>query len=410
LNLVRQKSKEVSGLLLDEARLKELRTNRGQTRERLYGTSPTRSSRDHGYGGRGEDADLQKAIELSKQQSHQDESRRLQLREEEELQRAIELSEREALNRQREERDRDYGNDSVQYSLYNFREKQNDIIDFFGSLEPVQQPITNNVFGGFDPFQQQQQQQMYLQEQQQQQLQLQLQQQQQLQQQMYLQQQQQQQMAFSNQFIANPHNPFAAPQPQPQAQTQQQLFDANISSNPKYVMLISAVLDPFARVSNKVTMTGGSVTSAPANPFGAGKQLVDLDQLSTTSSQRQQQQQAAQKNPFSATNSGKYQWEPMTAAPTVGGMQSYGSSVGTNQGMGGSSFGGMSNQFTGLSNQVTGSTVLTGGGGSLTLNQNPFGAQQVQFGAQIGQPQMMGQQDNPFGQQQHVNQNQNSFF
>jgi epsin len=239
INAVRQKSKEVTSLLQDDARLRELRQNRGNTRERLYGNqSPVRRS--------GEDDELRRAIEMSKEQAQIDERRRLERQEEDDLQRAIELSEKEAMQRRMDQRDQLAAGNAVGY-VELIRHKD-DIIDFFGSLEPAPQPITSNdAFGGFDPFQAEQQrmmmeqqqyvqQQMFLQQQQQEQarqqqmMQQQMMMQEQLRQQQLLQQQQQQQ-AFASQFASNPHNPFAAPPAQPKPKPPPQAVD--LSSNPK---------------------------------------------------------------------------------------------------------------------------------------------------------------------------------
>ncbi|KAJ2997642.1 hypothetical protein HDV02_005291 [Globomyces sp. JEL0801] len=256
---VRNKSKEITLLFADESKLKELRSNRNVTRDRL------------GYDD--EDADLKRAIEASKQQSNMDEERRLARQEEEDLQRAIEMSEREAIERKK------MNFQTTGDSYYGAKPAKNDnIIDFFGRFNTfwltfsveTQQPINQfndpfANFGGMDPFQQQQQQQMMYQQQEQQRLfneqqaflqqqmlaqqqeqlrQEQLLQQQQQQQQFLLlqqQQQQQQQNPFGSMQQQNTGNPFggAVVQPRPptqqqqQQKQQQQLLD--LSSNPKYV-------------------------------------------------------------------------------------------------------------------------------------------------------------------------------
>ncbi|KAI8903719.1 ENTH domain-containing protein [Gorgonomyces haynaldii] len=149
---VRQKCKEVTSLLTDDSKLKEIRANRGVVHDRISG--------DY----QGDDDELRRAIELSKKQMEIDAHKRyggfpgdenLTLQEQQDLQRAIELSEQEAIQRSINER-----NNAVS--------KGDDIIDFFGSLETPQQQQSDPFagFGGVDPFAQQQmyQQQMYQQQ------------------------------------------------------------------------------------------------------------------------------------------------------------------------------------------------------------------------------------------------------
>jgi epsin len=69
---VRSKSREVTELLTDESKLREARANRNQTRERLYGDSVSNYSLPRN----GEDEDLKRAIELSKQEAAAEERRR----------------------------------------------------------------------------------------------------------------------------------------------------------------------------------------------------------------------------------------------------------------------------------------------------------------------------------------------
>jgi epsin len=74
----------------------------------LYGNqSPVRRS--------GEDDELRRAIEMSKEQAQIDERRRLERQEEDDLQRAIELSEKEAMQRRMEQRDQLAAGNSVGY-------------------------------------------------------------------------------------------------------------------------------------------------------------------------------------------------------------------------------------------------------------------------------------------------------
>ncbi len=72
--LVRQMSKKVTGLLTDDAKLRELRAGRGRTRDRIGYEDVGRVERSPE---RGDDDDLKRAIEASKADMAQEEQRRL---------------------------------------------------------------------------------------------------------------------------------------------------------------------------------------------------------------------------------------------------------------------------------------------------------------------------------------------
>ncbi|KAJ3312901.1 hypothetical protein HDV04_002558 [Boothiomyces sp. JEL0838] len=367
-SIVRNIVKELILLLNDDSLLRERRQGRGQLNERMGYQSGFRRSNE-------EDADLRRAIEASKEQAAIDENRRRELQEEADLQRAIELSEKEALERRRMQMN------NTGDSFVSPKGKKDDIIDFFGSLEqpaPIQQQDPFGAFGGFDPFQQQQQ---LLQQQQQQQMFMQQQMQQQFlmqeQQRLYneqLQQQQMQQMMQQNPFgnmqqnnASAPHNPFAAPAPPPVQKPAPQK-EVDLSSNP------NAILDPFAAIAKVQTNPVGPNTqqfvgnTGSSNPFGmtqnqtgqSGNQMSGFGsmpqnqtgqpgnqmggfggfsqsnssqtQFSQNQSPQQQNKQlfnldassltsksstAAPKNPFSSTNTNHYQWEPQKPKPTL---------------------------------------------------------------------------------------------
>ncbi|WVR07506.1 hypothetical protein IAU60_004548 [Kwoniella sp. DSM 27419] len=119
---VRQKAKDITNLLQDEARLRDERRSRGAMRDRMLGNIENSGLKgDNDYGeprspareaprprparNRNEDDDLQKAIEESKRMSEDEAMRRSQMtKEEDDLRRAIRESEEEE---ERRKRDRD---------------------------------------------------------------------------------------------------------------------------------------------------------------------------------------------------------------------------------------------------------------------------------------------------------------
>ncbi|KAJ3415270.1 hypothetical protein HDV05_005280 [Chytridiales sp. JEL 0842] len=140
---VRQLSKDITILLSDEARLREERNERGRLRLSSdsvgYNGRPSApsGSRDH-YN---DDADLAKALEESRRTAQMEESKRLEMKEDEDIRKAIELSEKEAQKAQAPPP----------------KKKEDDIIDFFSSTDdiPQSQPVTNAFAGpniGATPF------------------------------------------------------------------------------------------------------------------------------------------------------------------------------------------------------------------------------------------------------------------
>ena len=89
INLVRQKSKDITSLLADENRLREGRGS--QSGGATFSSGPSSANLNK------EDEELRKALEESKRSAASEEQKRLDaLRDEKDLQLAIELSEEEA--------------------------------------------------------------------------------------------------------------------------------------------------------------------------------------------------------------------------------------------------------------------------------------------------------------------------
>ncbi|WWC90679.1 uncharacterized protein L201_005615 [Kwoniella dendrophila CBS 6074] len=127
---VRQKAKDITNLLQDDARLREERRSRGAMRDRMLGNIENSGLKGHDdYGeprspvreapkprpgrSRNEEDDLQKAIEESKRMSEDEAKRRSQItKEEDDLRRAMRLSEED------EERRKKDVNDSNQNALF----------------------------------------------------------------------------------------------------------------------------------------------------------------------------------------------------------------------------------------------------------------------------------------------------
>lgn len=112
---VRQKAKDITNLLQDEARLREERRSRANMRDRLTGGSrpdnddfgdsdrprnsrPTPSVNSRRNNANAEDEELNRAIELSKRSLAEEEAKQ---KEETDLQRAIRLSEEEEAKRKK---------------------------------------------------------------------------------------------------------------------------------------------------------------------------------------------------------------------------------------------------------------------------------------------------------------------
>ncbi|KAF9354830.1 hypothetical protein BGX34_010789 [Mortierella sp. NVP85] len=264
---VRQKAKDITALLSDEARLREERRSRNAMRDRMSGRAPgdydaqTPVYDRPGYGD--DDRDLQRALEESKRTAQSENKNRNS--EDEDLQKALELS-------RREEQDRlDNVKKYNEFSMTegweadnkptNQYEQQNNNTDFFANDFGQ---TNNNNFDGFglnngfnaeNAFLQQQPtgfNNPYLQLQQQQLQQQQLQQQQMMQQQMMQQQlQQQQQMAFLNSM----NNPYQQQQMMPQI-TGQVTGAPAIGSN-----------NPFSAFAQKPAMTGQPFSTNNNNGF-----------------------------------------------------------------------------------------------------------------------------------------------
>ncbi|ORY98797.1 hypothetical protein BCR43DRAFT_488186 [Syncephalastrum racemosum] len=115
---VRQKAKDISSLLVDDARLKEERRSRQQMRERMAGVNDYLNDamglRQYSpediaqYSGPrdNEDQDLQRAIAESKRLAEDEARKRREKADEDDLQKAIRLSEQEARDRERKQKEK----------------------------------------------------------------------------------------------------------------------------------------------------------------------------------------------------------------------------------------------------------------------------------------------------------------
>ncbi|KAI9311872.1 hypothetical protein BX666DRAFT_1993378 [Dichotomocladium elegans] len=118
---VRQKAKDITSLLTDEARLKDERRQRQQMRERMAGvndymndamgisaTMPGELSSRSGQGLRGdnEDRELQRALAESKRMAEDEERKRRVRKEDDELAEAIRLSEQEAKEKEQKQKEK----------------------------------------------------------------------------------------------------------------------------------------------------------------------------------------------------------------------------------------------------------------------------------------------------------------
>ncbi|KAG0351223.1 hypothetical protein BGZ54_003361, partial [Gamsiella multidivaricata] len=229
---VRQKAKDITALLSDEARLKEERRSRNAMRDRMSGRAPGDYDGDtpvYDRPGLGDDdRDLQRALEESRRMA-QSTNNKNRTSEEDDLQKALELSKKEEQDRIKTVEKynelsltEDWEADSKPVNKY---DQQNNF-DFFGNDFGGQNSgnSNSNNFGTFSPMNDPNNDPNFLQQQptgfnnpymqfQQQQLQQQQQQQQQLMQQQMMQQQlqQQQQMAFLN-TMNNPYQQQLTPQ------------------------------------------------------------------------------------------------------------------------------------------------------------------------------------------------------
>ncbi|KAI8579886.1 hypothetical protein K450DRAFT_239548 [Umbelopsis ramanniana AG] len=161
---VRQKAKDISSLLMDEARLREERSSRTQMRDRMAGVDnimadfqsprdrmspyerpPGDRGEDRG-GYRDEDRELRRALDESKRLA--EESSRKKNHDEDDLQKAIRLSEQEARDKERRDRERlERENEKALFS--NIAPETNQ-----ASLNAFPQQMNMNATG--NPYQQQQ--------------------------------------------------------------------------------------------------------------------------------------------------------------------------------------------------------------------------------------------------------------
>jgi len=261
---VRQKAKDITSLLMDEARLKEARRTRANMRERLAGgdtdvavpdeflnprsgrssrTTPQPDRQQRRGGTSREDEDLRRAIEESKRMAESEGRPRPSNNGDDDLEKALRLSREEDEKRRRM-------TESSSALFDEQQEARDSLIDFNGQNNQQMMPQQTGMmpqftgmpqFNSYNPYaaQQQAQQEEYMRMQQQLEMQRQMEEQAQMQammqQQAYLQQQQQlqaqqqmQQMQFMQQqqqpLVAQPtafgsNNPFASfssPSPAPQ--------------------------------------------------------------------------------------------------------------------------------------------------------------------------------------------------
>lgn len=189
---VRQKAKEITALLMDDARIKEQRRARSDMRDRMSGY-PTRASRpddddsddDENEARRNrrtrkeevskEDADLQRALEESKRMAAAEQARNRQSRQaEDDLEKAIRLSKEED-ERRRRALEGNNGNlfDPDNPNANNNGSAWDSLIDM-SDQQPQQQPqmqmpmitgFPTTQFQSFNPYYQQQQEELMRQQQ-----------------------------------------------------------------------------------------------------------------------------------------------------------------------------------------------------------------------------------------------------
>ncbi|KAH9810634.1 hypothetical protein DFH28DRAFT_1085570 [Melampsora americana] len=271
---VRQKAKDISNLLMDEARLQDERRSRAHMRDRMTGRRPNSLGEDDmprraksvpPARQNNEDSELNRALELSRLTAAE-EAERLKKKSpiDPELEEAMRLSREEEANRRKLDPNASALFDDG-YDMYN-NNQQPDLIDM---SVPVQPTGFQPQFASFNPYAAQQQeefmraQQM---EQQRQQMEEQAQYEAMMQQQMYLQQQQQQQQ--QQQFIMAQHT--AAP-----IQPQMTSYGSN---------------NPFAQFSQPPSFTQPSVATPPPRAPSAPPSSFnfnDYSSLNTSSHQPQ---------------------------------------------------------------------------------------------------------------------------
>jgi len=312
---VRQKAKDITSLLMDEARLKEARRTRANMRERLAGgqtdvtvpdeflapragrssRSTPQPDRQRRQGSTREDEDLRRAIEESKRTAENDGRPKQSNNGDEDLEKALRLSREEDEKRKR----------MMESSSALFDEQQearDSLIDFNGQPQQTMPQQTGMMpqftgmpqFNSYNPYaaqQQQAQQEEYMRMQQQLEMQRQMEEQAQLQQMMqqqaYLQQQQQlqaqqqmQQMQYMQQqqqpLVPQPtafgsNNPFAAfssPSPAPQPIQSQVTGFAPQQTSPPMPSTAFAPSSPAPKRQNQADTQHANLAAALATGSG----------------------------------------------------------------------------------------------------------------------------------------------
>ncbi|KAF9315359.1 hypothetical protein BG003_003108 [Podila horticola] len=399
---VRQKAKDITALLADDARLKEERRSRNAMRDRMSGRAPGEGQ----YGattpiydqpGAGDDdRELQRALEESRRMARDMESSRTS--EDDDLKKALELSKKEEqdriktvekynelsltedweadvkpVNQYEQQNNVDFfGNDFGSYN--NSGNSNNNNVDLFGSVNNDNGYLQQQPTGFNNPYLQFQQQQLQQQQLQQQQL---------MQQQMMQQQQLQQQQ--QHMFMNSMNNPY-------QQQLMPQMTGApNIGSN-----------NPFSAFAQKPAMTGQPFnsfqngqnntnlnTNTNLNPSSSNNNnpLGDLaflqNSMTTGAPVTSQAQSAAKANP----NDEKYAHLAMALSNRDDGMDTFGNTgqlripTHTSFGLGrAGTTGGAANPFQNLSGNNNTNSLIDIGDNSGGLNRsntatNPFQAQ-----------------------------------
>lgn len=311
---VRQKAKDITNLLQDEARLREARRSRAHMRDRMTDGPPTSPTDGAGAGdyedeeGRRrrraeaerrragqnrENDELQRAIEESKRMARENEERiRAESKDEEELQRALALSREEEEQRIKElEKKNENALFDDDFNLLDgpgnqyANQQQQQQVDMWGNpIYGMQQQYT-----AYNPYLQQQQtsfnpffqQQMAMQAQQEQEYQRQMELQAQAQQYQHLMTQQQQMQPLQPQPTAfGSNNPFAFQQQQQQPQQQQQ-------QPPRQPQLQMSTPVPTADLLGEETQPQAAQQAAPQqqqpqpaqNKFASDPRFKELDRM-----------------------------------------------------------------------------------------------------------------------------------
>ncbi|KAG2221014.1 hypothetical protein INT45_009263 [Circinella minor] len=169
---VRQKAKDITSLLTDDARLKDERRQRQQMRDRMAGVNdymndamgirpgdrpvdPSGGGPSNGGGrqGDGEDRELQRALDESRRMAEAEERKRLEKQGDEDLAKAIRLSEQEAQEKERKQKEK-LGREN-QDNIFSLNNTNNNNAQS-ASFNPF--PQTQSFDSSLNPYQQQQQQ------------------------------------------------------------------------------------------------------------------------------------------------------------------------------------------------------------------------------------------------------------